>query len=282
MRKIIGDLSLNSTVNEGYVYFIENHNDDGELVEIKVGRSANYHARFKEHVKKYSEFGFNLTLLGAIKSDDCVTLETEIHRKLKDFAVRKEWFRACNQVSDLLRHDYGLTTSCKIRLDKIRLDKNRKEKDLGDKAAFDEMFEQFWLAGMAKKNKAKAKTIFNRLLKSKGDKAQDFTSQLIMDVKRRLAVNQLGFESMHPTTYLNGERWEDDITAPTEIQNGQTNGRPVKETARQRYERESAIIAASYQPGGSNASRQDYSAHDQNVLIEVDSNQVGQRGIPNF
>lgn len=125
MREIIGSLSMTSTVKEGYVYFIENTDNDGNLIEIKIGRSANPHARFAEHQKKYSEFGFNLALVHTIKSDDCVSLETEIHRKLNDYKVRKEWFSACNEALELLRHDYGLTTSCKNRLDKNRLDKNK-------------------------------------------------------------------------------------------------------------------------------------------------------------
>ena len=123
MRGMIAKLDANKTVKQGYVYFIENINDDGTAKEIKVGRSANPHARFKEHQKKYAEFGFNLNLVGYIKSEDCVSLETEIHRKLKDHEVRKEWFEVNDEVINLLRHDYDLTTSCKIRLDKNRLDK---------------------------------------------------------------------------------------------------------------------------------------------------------------
>ena len=36
-------------------------------------------------------------------------------------------------------------------------------------------------------------------------------TMLIIDIKKRLASNQLGFKEMHPATYLNGERWEDEI-----------------------------------------------------------------------
>jgi len=129
MRHVIGSLSLNKTVKEGYVYFIENSDDKGNVKEIKIGRSANPSARFAEHKKKYEEFGFNLNLVQTIKSNDCIALETEIHRKLKGHAVRKEWFDANEEVLELLRHDYGVTTSCKIRLDKIRLDKIRLDKN---------------------------------------------------------------------------------------------------------------------------------------------------------
>ncbi len=115
MRHIIGNLSLNNTIKEGYVYFIENSDPEGNVVEIKVGRSANPSSRFTEHVKKYSGFGFNLRMVQTIKSMDCVSLEAEIHRKLKDHEVRSEWFDMNYEVVELLRHDYGVITSCKIR-----------------------------------------------------------------------------------------------------------------------------------------------------------------------
>lgn len=130
MRQAIANMSLTNTVKEGYVYFIENLDSDGVPYEIKVGRSANPHSRFREHQKKYEEFGFNLQLIATIKSDDCVSLEAEIHRKLKDYSVRKEWFSLSEEVIEILRHDYEVTTSCKIRLDQIRLDQNRKDNNL--------------------------------------------------------------------------------------------------------------------------------------------------------
>lgn len=74
----------------------------------------------------------------------------------------------------------------------------------------DDLFEQFWLAGMRKCNKKKAKPLFSRLLKASDD-PEAFTSKLVEDVKLRLSINQLGFKEMHPSTYLNGERWEDEI-----------------------------------------------------------------------
>lgn len=74
----------------------------------------------------------------------------------------------------------------------------------------DELFERFWLAGMRKCNKKKARPLFNRVLKGHAD-PESFVTMLIIDIKARLDSNQLGFVEMHPTTYLNGERWEDEI-----------------------------------------------------------------------
>lgn len=130
MRRLIANLNQNSTVKEGYVYAIVGERE-GSTAEIKIGRSANPHSRFKEHEKKYSEFGYSLELIGTIKSDDCISLETEIHRKLKDFQIRKEWFYLTEDVQNILRHDYGLTTTCKNRLDKISLDETKLIPDNG-------------------------------------------------------------------------------------------------------------------------------------------------------
>ena len=72
-----------------------------------------------------------------------------------------------------------------------------------------DLFEAFWLSGIKKVNKKKAKVIFTKIIKAEVNK-QEFNIGLICDVKNRLNLNQMGFAEMHPTTYLNGERWKDD------------------------------------------------------------------------
>lgn len=77
-------------------------------------------------------------------------------------------------------------------------------------------FDQFWLAGMRKVNKKKALSAYKsqfKINKKNLDKVNPelhFANHLIMDIKKRLDLGQLGFGEMHPTTYLNGERWNDD------------------------------------------------------------------------
>lgn len=77
----------------------------------------------------------------------------------------------------------------------------------------DEAFEIFWTAGMRKVNKKKAKSLFTRIAKD-NQPPEMFALFLRGDIKNRLAVSQFGFAAMHPTTYLNGERWEDDLPTP--------------------------------------------------------------------
>ena len=76
----------------------------------------------------------------------------------------------------------------------------------------EKLFERFWLSGMRKVNKKKAASLFGALLKKATPTYEEaFTNQLVKDVKRRIESNQLGFAEMHPTTYLNGERWNDEV-----------------------------------------------------------------------
>ena len=87
-------------------------------------------------------------------------------------------------------------------------------KDL-DQSEIDHCFERFWVSGIRKVNKKKSKPLFQKYLKDNYSKnwptIYDLTSKLVKDVKLRIASNQLGFSEMHPTTYLNGERWNDEI-----------------------------------------------------------------------
>ena len=77
-------------------------------------------------------------------------------------------------------------------------------------------FDQFWIAGMRKVNKKKALSAYKSQFKAnkknldKVNPELHFANHLINDVKKRLELDQLGFAEMHPTTYLNGERWNDD------------------------------------------------------------------------
>lgn len=77
-------------------------------------------------------------------------------------------------------------------------------------------FERFWLAGMTKQSKQKSKQAFVKQFKEAKKTAKDitettFTDYLVADIQKRLAADVFGFDKMHPTTYLNQQRWHDDI-----------------------------------------------------------------------
>lgn len=87
------------------------------------------------------------------------------------------------------------------KIDNIKVNKN-----------IDDSFNLFWDAGLVKTGKKKAEQVF----KSKYKQAAHpnlFADMLIKDIKTRLSSGQFGFDKIHPATYLNGERWNDELPA---------------------------------------------------------------------
>lgn len=78
----------------------------------------------------------------------------------------------------------------------------------------DKAFESiFWCAGMVKKGKQKAMSAFRSQFQewrkeSRGTPEQ-FAQMLAEDIACRKG-KQFGFDNLHPATYLNGKRWNDD------------------------------------------------------------------------
>lgn len=84
----------------------------------------------------------------------------------------------------------------------------------GKNQATDEAFEKiFWLAGMCKTGKKNARSAFRTQYQEwrriSGGTPDQFASFLAGDISSRMG-KQFGFEKLHPTTYLNGKRWEDE------------------------------------------------------------------------
>jgi len=90
----------------------------------------------------------------------------------------------------------------------------------------DSAFESFWIAGMKKVNKKAARKAFEKLAKNQKDLTQ-FVFMICNDVKARKG-KQFGFDALHPATYLNGERWEDELPK-TEIVNNVTAIRTTRD-----------------------------------------------------
>jgi len=118
-------------------------------------------------------------------------------------------------------HDSVMTQSAKpmqdkIRLDKIRLDKN---KDMcavraNELSYCTDSFEKIWAAFPAKKNKKRGLQLFLSYLKKNSFDANLVADQLIKDINKRCQLQQFGFDKMHFTTYMNGERFNDDYSKP--------------------------------------------------------------------
>ncbi|MBL4869801.1 MAG: hypothetical protein JKX72_02480 [Robiginitomaculum sp.] len=87
---------------------------------------------------------------------------------------------------------------------------------------FKELFESFWLAGMVKVKKKNARLAFYKIIKAQ-HLPHTFTKMLIGDIEKRLEIGQFGFSSLHPTSYLNGERWEDEYRGQVNETHKQSN-----------------------------------------------------------
>ena len=119
-------------------------------------------------------------------------------------------------------HDSVMTQSAKPMQDKNRTEENRVDKSRTEqKEVISHEFDRFWLAGMTKQSKQAALKAFTKQHKESKQDIEVFTDYLISDIQQRLSAGVFGFDKMHPTTYLNQQRWHDDIVKP--INGQQTN-----------------------------------------------------------
>jgi hypothetical protein len=92
--------------------------------------------------------------------------------------------------------------------------------DGGDKSdPVDTVFEDiFWIAGLRKDAKVKSRSAFRAKYrewkKLKHGTPEDFASILAADIRRRVQASELGVDKLLPTSYLNGERWNDERSTP--------------------------------------------------------------------
>lgn len=82
----------------------------------------------------------------------------------------------------------------------------------------DKAFENiFWRAGMVKKGKQKAisafRSQFQEWRKESRGTPEQFAQMLAEDIACRKG-KQFGFDNLHPATYLNGKRWNDEKPIP--------------------------------------------------------------------
>lgn len=77
--------------------------------------------------------------------------------------------------------------------------------------------EIFWKAGLCKVGKVKAcsafRTKYREWKKSNHGSPPEFASLLANDIQQRLSAGVFGMDKLHPSTYLNQERWNDEKPA---------------------------------------------------------------------
>lgn len=173
------------------------------------------------------------TSLNKLKSTDDIAVKSQAQGRMITISNYNSHQQDDRQ-NDRLVTDQSQTDDRQIAANKnVKNDnKEKKTNKTLDQSVIDRelLFEKFWLSGVRKVNKKKAQSLFNNLLKKQSN-AQVFTEQLIFDVQARLNTNQLGFAEMHPTTYLNGERWNDEVKQHEQHQQStRVNSEPSKQS----------------------------------------------------
>jgi len=88
----------------------------------------------------------------------------------------------------------------------------------------EEAFSIFYSAGLIKRSKAKAFSTFKSLVKQMECDPLEFAELLSDDIKHRISTNQFGIDKLHPSTYLNQQRWTDDYETAKQSNNGLPEG----------------------------------------------------------
>jgi len=138
----------------------------------------------------------------------------------------------------------GLTADGETHTTKETVIQKKQDTNINTSSSDDEVesaFNVFWFAGMRKVGKSDALKAFKRVCKNNkrhGDPMQ-IAQHLKRDVEERLGTDQIGFDRLHPSTYLNGERWNDEYSVKTNP-DGTGWAQELYEDERRKNERHSA------------------------------------------
>ena len=155
---------------------------------------------------------------GLFESSDGVITCLKLAKRLDQSMTSNPQMREI--ISNFKSHDKVMIKSDEVMQDKIRLEENNKRtvhQDELKKFKLD-AFEYWWKCWPKKQGKKKAQSAWLRIIKKKcKDEIKDLTNHIVEDVSLRLkdldagSDKFLGFDRMLPTTYLNQERYNDDI-----------------------------------------------------------------------
>lgn len=118
-----------------------------------------------------------------------------------------------------------------------------KDKDIEQNDLLENGFDIFYSAGLVKKSKQQAFKKFKALAKQMKADPIEFGQLLAQDVQARIAKQQYGIDKLHPSTYLNNERWTDEHEETN-------NGQPTPTGKQSAVERQQARINAKYAYAG--------------------------------
>jgi len=190
--------------NENYTFELEH---DARIIAKNTGSTPQ---KTEEMMRYFVKEGLFESADGVIT---CLKLAKRLDKSMTSNPQMREI------ISKLKNHDKVMTESAKPMQDKIRLDQTRVDKNKHiDQSKIDrekliqEAFTYFWSnMFLPKKAKPVGQRSFNKIIKGIAD-PMHFAKFLVADTETRFNNQQIGFDKMHPSTYLNQARWEDDHT----------------------------------------------------------------------
>ncbi|ANY29610.1 hypothetical protein BOX08_gp45 [Pseudoalteromonas phage BS5] len=181
---------------------------DARIIARNVGSTAQ---KVEEMMRYFVELGLFEDSQGTIT---CLKLARRLDKSMTSNPEMRQL------IENIKSHDSIMTKSEKPMQDKNRLDKNKDidQSKIDFELSVEEQFNKWWKYYPKKVARAKALSIWKS--KTKGmdiDTITAFSDHIINDVETRLAdlatgsKTFIGFDMLHPTTYLNQERYNDDI-----------------------------------------------------------------------
>lgn len=156
--------------------------------------------QYRTAKKQLSDWG-----LATFKGTNKGTVGTILNTKVYDINDDRIDGQSVTQETDKGRASDGQETTNK----ECKKEKNDKEEN---KSLIKDAFLQFWGCYHKKQGKAQAEKAFISAVKREGIKnIDDFTDMLIKDCKGRISFGQFGFDKLNASTYLNNNRWEDEV-----------------------------------------------------------------------
>jgi len=163
------------------------------------------------HSRSKDEDGRRLVLLDSERDWGWVIVNYEHYRKLANAAERREQNRQAQQRSRAKRQHMSAPVSNgqQTSAQKSHIDVDVNIKNTTSKTA--SRFDEFWICYPKKSGKKKTLEIWKRR------KLDSMADKLILDVKTRIISDRKWIDGFipNPTTYLNGDRWEDEMESGT-------------------------------------------------------------------
>lgn len=181
---------------------------DARIIARNVGSTAQ---KVEEMMRYFIELGLFEDSQGTIT---CLKLARRLDKSMTSNPEMRQL------IENIKSHDSIMTQSEKPMQDKIRLDKNKDidQSKIALAVSIEEQFNKWWKHYPKKVAKPKAFSIWKSKTKAMDiDTMTAFSDHIISDVETRLAdlatgsKTFIGFDMLHPTTYLNQERYNDDI-----------------------------------------------------------------------